>query len=81
MTNETDIKLQLILPDGNKYVGESKNGRPNGQGTSTNPDGSKYEGEWKNDVVTNGTSYDKDGNITEKVVNGVFYDKDGNISE
>ena len=30
-----------------KYVGEIKNGKPNGQGTHTLPDGGKYVGEWK----------------------------------
>ena len=31
-----------------KYVGDVKNGKPNGQGTETSPEGGKYEGEWKN---------------------------------
>ena len=30
-----------------KYIGEIKNGKPNGQGTYTFPDGKKYEGEFK----------------------------------
>ena len=30
-----------------KYVGEIKNGKPNGQGKWTLPYGNKYEGEWK----------------------------------
>ena len=30
-----------------KYVGEIRNGIPNGQGTHTTPKGNKYEGEWK----------------------------------
>ena len=29
-----------------KYVGEIKNGKPNGQGKWTLPNGNKYEGEW-----------------------------------
>ena len=29
-----------------KYVGEIRNGVPNGQGTHTTPKGNKYEGEW-----------------------------------
>ena len=32
---------------GNKYVGEFKDGKRDGQGTSTLSDGSKYVGEWK----------------------------------
>ena len=30
-----------------KYIGEIKNGEPNGQGTYTFPDGKKYVGEFK----------------------------------
>jgi len=30
-----------------KYVGDIKNGKPNGQGTETSPEGETYEGEWK----------------------------------
>ena len=30
-----------------KYIGEIKNGKPNGQGTYTFPDGKKYEGKFK----------------------------------
>ena len=33
--------------NGNKYVGEYKNGLPNGKGTFTFASGSKYVGEWK----------------------------------
>ena len=37
----------MILPDGGNYVGESKNGEPNGQGTMTLSDGGNYVGEFK----------------------------------
>jgi hypothetical protein len=37
----------LTLPDGAKYIGEVKDGKPNGQGTVTFPDGKKYVGEFK----------------------------------
>ena len=30
-----------------KYIGEIKNGKPNGTGTITSPDSEKYVGEWK----------------------------------
>jgi hypothetical protein len=40
-----------------KFVGEIKNGAPNGMGTSTYPDGSKYEGEWKEGVETGQGTY------------------------
>jgi hypothetical protein len=41
-------KYQTItLPDGDKYVGEVKDGLPHGKGTKTFADGDKYVGEWK----------------------------------
>ena len=33
--------------DGDKYVGEYKDGNKSGQGTQTYYDGAKYQGEWK----------------------------------
>ena len=30
-----------------KYVGDVRNGNPNGQGVETSPEGEQYEGEWK----------------------------------
>jgi hypothetical protein len=35
------------LPSGEKYEGEFRADKPNGQGTSTKPDGAKYIGVWK----------------------------------
>ncbi len=52
------------------YMGEVKNGVPNGQGTQLFPDGWKYVGEVWDGERWNGTTYDQDGNITEKYVNG-----------
>ncbi len=40
------ISRTLTLADGSKYVGELKDGVPNGQGTFTFPDGETYVGEW-----------------------------------
>ena len=37
----------LTVPYGEKYVGEFKDGKYNGQGREILPNGSKYEGEWK----------------------------------
>jgi hypothetical protein len=37
----------LTYPNGNKYVGEFKDGLPNGQGTAAYANGSKYAGEYK----------------------------------
>ena len=43
------MKKTITFPDESKYVGEVKNGKPNGKGTLIYPDkGGKYEGEWKN---------------------------------
>ena len=61
----------MILPDGGNYVGETKNGKPSGQGTITLSDGGNYVGEWKNNKPWEGTLYDKNENIIGRVVNGV----------
>jgi hypothetical protein len=37
----------MTYPDGDKYVGEWKDGKGHGQGTYTWASGSKYVGEWK----------------------------------
>ena len=37
----------LIVPKGERYVGEFKEGKYNGKGTEFFPNGSKYEGNWK----------------------------------
>ncbi len=34
-------------PNGDKYVGEWKDGKKHGQGTHTWPSGKKYEGKWR----------------------------------
>ena len=77
----------MILPDGGNYVGESKNGEPNGQGTMNLPDGTtKYIGEWKNgkpngqgtEITTDGSKYVGEFK-DDSFLNGTFYDKEGNI--
>lgn len=52
------------LPNGNKYIGELKNGKANGQGTLTLQDGDTYTGEFKSDK--------KDGNGTLTLSNGIL---------
>ena len=51
-TNEmafwTDCQGTYTHPDGEEYVGEFRDGKPNGQGTHTYSDGRKYIGEWRN---------------------------------
>ena len=49
--------------EGDKYVGEYKDGYFNGQGTYTYANGDKYVGEWKNDKKNGqGTWTDTNGN-------------------
>ena len=60
----------MTYPNGSKYVGSWKNGNYHGQGTLTSPDGGKWEGKWKDGYLWNGTKYDKDGKIKDKIVNG-----------
>jgi hypothetical protein len=43
----TDCQGTVTWPDGNKYVGEIRDGKVSGQGTFTWPDGSKYVGEFR----------------------------------
>ena len=76
----------MILPDGGNYVGESKNGKPNGQGTMTLTDGTKFIGEWKNGEPNGqGTRTTTDGSKfvgkfrDDRFLKGTFYDKEGNI--
>jgi len=44
---EKKEQVNLTFPNGDKYVGEWKDGEYHGQGTFTYPDGSKYVGEFK----------------------------------
>jgi hypothetical protein len=43
----TNCVGQVNFPSGEKYVGEVRDGQPNGQGTLTWPNGEKYIGEWR----------------------------------
>ena len=61
---------EYIFPNGEKYLGEWKDGKQNGQGTFTSFDGRKGVGEYKEGNAWNITEYDKDGKITKKFVNG-----------
>ena len=64
------LLLSPFLTSCEKYVGEYKYGKRNGQGTQTWLDGRKYVGEYKDGKTWNGTGYDKNGNIQIKFVNG-----------
>ena len=76
----------LTYPDGEKYVGEWKDGEKHGQGTYTYHHGFKYVGEWKdNKKHGQGTYTLTDGNRFEgewkdgKPWNLTIYDKNGII--
>ena len=64
------VKETIVFPNGDKYVGEWKDGRPNGRGTDIFPDGSKGIGEFRDGRPWNITHRDKNGNIIVKFVNG-----------
>ena len=49
----------FIFPDGAKYVGEFKDGKPHGQGTMTSSDGTKYVGEFKDGTYKTSSMEDK----------------------
>ena len=74
------------MEDGDKYVGEHKDGKYQGQGTYTWKDGGKYVGEFKDG------EYDGQGTHTwsdrfkyvgswkgGQMWNGIYYDNNGNI--
>jgi len=62
----------LIYHNGDKYVGSWEDGKMTGHGTFTWNNGNYFVGEFKDNKMMNGTSYDKDGNITGKRVNGEY---------
>ena len=64
-----------IWANGDKYIGEYKDGNMNGQGTFTLADGIKFVGGWKNDEPWDGIRYDKNGNIVGKFVNGTWIEQ------
>ena len=66
----SSMKSFGTLPNGSKYVGEFKDGKPNGQGTDIFVDGSKGIGEFREGRPWNITHRDKNGNIIVKFVNG-----------
>ena len=54
----------LTWPNGEKYVGEFRDGKYHGQGTTTFPDGRKYVGEWRDNRQHGvGISYRADGSV------------------
>ena len=63
---------QLGQSNGDKYEGEHKDGKRNGQGTYTYSNGEIYVGKWKGGSPWIGTKYNKNGKILGKWVNGKF---------
>ena len=80
------LLLSPFLTSCEKYVGEYKDGKRNGQGTYTFPDGRKFVGEWKDGKINgqgtmttlDGTKYEGEWK-DEKPWNGIYYDKNENI--
>jgi hypothetical protein len=65
-------------PSGNKYVGQWKDNKRNGQGTYTWSDGDKHVGGWKDDVMDGfGTVYKANGSIFQQGLwrEGIFVRK------
>ena len=59
------------MDNGDKYEGETKNGKPHGKGVLINSDGEKYEGEFKNGKENGkGTVTSKEGKIEGEFKNG-----------
>jgi hypothetical protein len=76
----------ITSADGDKYVGERKNGKENGHGTLIWSNGRKYVGEYKDGLPNGQGTYNlpsgqkyvgewKDGQMW----NGTKYNEDGNI--
>ncbi len=65
-------KGSATYSDGNKYVGEWKDGKRNGKGKYTFANGNNYDGEWKNNKYHGkGTFTQANGaNFTTEWVNG-----------
>ena len=73
MVNKMVMGQRLMPMVINKYVGEYKNGKKDGNGTYTEADGDKYVGPYKDgERHGQGTHTDADGTIeTGEWVNGV----------
>jgi hypothetical protein len=60
----------MTYPNKSKYIGSWNNGKYHGQGTLISLKVGKWKGKWKDGYLWNGTKYDKDGKIKEKIVSG-----------
>ena len=72
----TSAIKNITYDNGDKYIGEFKDGKPNGQGTFTDASGKKYEGEFKDGVpnghgiVTDTSGNKYEGEFKDGVLNG-----------
>ena len=59
----------FTVPNGDKSVGEFKDGKMHGQGTAIGPEGNKYVGEFKdNKYHGKGTKTSADGKVKEGIM-------------
>ena len=73
--NENNILTYMTWANGQKYVGEWKDGKYHGQGTYTWPDGKKYVGEWKDG------KYHGPGTIDGRVIDAGIWKDNKLVSE
>ena len=62
----SDDPVEKVYENGDKYIGQIKNGKKNGKGFMTYSDKSTYDGEWLNDL--------KNGHGVQKLANGDKYE-------
>ena len=76
-----------VYDNGDKYVGEFKNGKRHGQGTITSLDSHKYAGEWKNNKMNGKGFFTYSSGRTfiglwkngKRHGKGILYDKKGKV--
>ena len=56
-----------------RYIGEYKEGKPNGQGTLIFHDGSKWEGQWIDGKEWETKHFSENGTIIGKFSNGKYF--------
>lgn len=57
-----------LWPNGDKYVGEWKDGKRNGRGSFIWPEGDRYVGEWKNDKNNGDGNYIYSDGLSQYIV-------------
>lgn len=77
----------IIFSNGDKYIGQTKDGKPHGQGVAYYANGCKYEGEWKGDIRhgqgiyywPDGEKYEGEWKGDVRHGQGIYYDTNGDI--